>query len=86
MAFLTTLGLEEGILGAVDINPHKQGTFLAGTGLPIISPSELKDSSPDSVIVMNPIYDEEIRADLQFLGAFGEHRCLEKCVLTILEK
>ena len=64
MAFLTTLGLEEGILGAVDINPHKQGTFLAGTGLPIISPSELKDSSPDSVIVMNPIYDEEIRADL----------------------
>lgn len=68
VAFLTTLGVQDEVIGAVDINPHKQGTFLAGTGHPIISPSNLGEIRPDRVIIMNPIYDAEIRSDLADVG------------------
>ncbi len=64
VAFLTTLGIGDEILGAVDINPNKQGTYLARTGHRVIGPDELASIRPDEVIVMNPIYLEEIRAQL----------------------
>lgn len=68
VAFLTTLGLEEEVIGAVDINPYKQGTYLAGTGHEIIVPEDLKDIQPDVVIIMNPIYHDEIQSDLLGMG------------------
>lgn len=68
VAFLTTLGVQEEIEYAVDINPYKQGTFLAGTGQQIVSPQFLKEYRPDIVIVMNPIYRDEIRRDLELFG------------------
>lgn len=48
----------------VDINPHKHGKFLAGSGLEIVSPDALRSLRPDVVLVMNSIYTEEIRRDL----------------------
>ena len=48
----------------VDINPHKHGKFLAGSGVQIISPDALRSLRPDLVLVMNSIYTEEIRRDL----------------------
>ncbi|MBO6675190.1 MAG: methyltransferase domain-containing protein [Rhizobiales bacterium] len=47
----------------IDINPAKQGHFLPGTGLRVMSPEEgLADLSEGSVVqVMNPNYLEEIR-------------------------
>ena len=53
---------------AVDINPHRQGQFMATTGQEIIDPERLTRDEPDVVIVMNPIYKQEIEADLQKLG------------------
>ncbi len=70
VSFLTSLGLGDEIAGAVDINPHRQGFFMPGTGHRIYSPDELVALQPDAVIVMNPIYKEEITADL---GARGLH-------------
>jgi hypothetical protein len=64
VAFLTTLGITAEVPFAVDINPFKAGTFLAGNGQKIIPPADLKTIQPDVVIVMNPIYMDEIRADL----------------------
>ena len=52
----------------VDINSRKQGTFLPGTGQQIVSPDTLIDYRPDVVIVMNPIYQEEVRRDLELRG------------------
>ena len=46
---------------AVDINPAKQGNYLPVTGLPIISPEKIKKSDIRAVIVVNPLYFEEIR-------------------------
>jgi len=68
VSFLTTLGLSAEIAGAVDINPHRQGYFMPGTGHRIFSPDELVDLKPDAVIVMNPIYRDEISADLRQRG------------------
>ena len=72
VSFLTTLGLGEEIRAAVDINPYKQGKFTPGTGHPVIAPEALRDLPPDLIIVMNPIYVEEIRRTLDGLGLAPE--------------
>ena len=56
----------------VDINAAKQGTFLPGSGLPVVAPERLSELDPDLVIAMNPIYLDEIRRDLARLGVEGE--------------
>jgi hypothetical protein len=48
----------------VDMNPHKQGTFLPGSGLEVVSPQRLRGRPDSLVIVMNPLYLEEVRASL----------------------
>lgn len=68
VAFLTTLDISNEIEYCVDINPHKRGTFTAGSGHKIIAPEDLKDSPPDVVIVLNPIYIPEIQQSLKILG------------------
>ncbi len=69
VAFLTTLGQSlDDIAYAVDINPIKHGTFMAGTGQEIIAPAFLKHYRPDVVVIMNPVYLAEVTADLTALG------------------
>ncbi len=68
VAFLTTLGLTDGIDYAVDVNPARAGTFIAGTGQQIVAPTFLRDYQPDGIIVMSPIYLPEITATLDALG------------------
>ena len=72
VAFLTTLGLGEEIGAVVDINPYKQGRFIAGTGHEVIAPDRLADLDPRLIIVMNPVYLDEVRADLDQLGIVAE--------------
>lgn len=67
VAFLTALGAAEAVVAAVDINPHRHGFHMAGSGLPIVSPEALRELAPEAVIVMNPIYRAEIGRDLQRL-------------------
>lgn len=52
---------EQQIEYVVDINPHKEQKYIPGTGQQIVSPNFLIDYQPDIVIVMNPIYENEIR-------------------------
>jgi hypothetical protein len=68
VAFLTSVGITDEVAAVVDINPNKAGTFMAGTGHEIVNPPSLTDIKPDTVIVMNPIYVDEIRRDLDELG------------------
>lgn len=51
------------IAAVVDINPNKQGRYLAGTGLRVSAPEEvLPGLTPESrIIIMNPNYSAEIR-------------------------
>ncbi len=56
----------------VDINPRKQGTFVAGTGHAIVAPEALKEAAPHAVLVVNPVYAEEIGRMLADLGVDAE--------------
>lgn len=68
VGFLTMLGVYEQIAYAVDINPHKHGKYLAGTGQQIVPPEFLQEYRPDVVIVMNPVYQREIEQSLVKMG------------------
>ena len=72
VSFLTNLGVSDLVDAAVDINPYKTGMFMAGTGHQIIAPEALVDLHPELVVVMNPIYIEEIAAELDRLGLKAE--------------
>ena len=77
VAFLTKLGINSEIEFAVDINPYKKGTFMAGSGQQIVSPTFLEDYNPDVVIVMNPVYVKEIDDSLRNMGLAPELLALE---------
>jgi SAM-dependent methyltransferase len=68
VSFLTTLGLDEQISYVVDINPFKHGKFVPGSGHAVRNPDTLEEFRPDCVILMNPVYEEEIRASLAKMG------------------
>ncbi len=72
VGFLTALEAGRTVESVVDINPYKQGKFMPGTGQEIVSPDVLRQEPPDLVIVMNPIYLDEITADLSGRGLFPE--------------
>ena len=57
---------------AVDVNPRRNGTYIAGTGQQIVTPDFLAGYRPDVVVVMSPVYRDEIRADLGGLGLAPE--------------
>lgn len=68
VTFLNLMDARGAVDRVVDINPAKQGKFMAGTGQPIVAPEALGDDPPSKVIVMNPVYCEEIRRRLAELG------------------
>lgn len=71
VAFLTTLGVTDEIDCVVDINPHRSGHFMAGSGQAIVTPEQIRPRPPDVVVIMNPVYREEIRSLLGDLGVEG---------------
>ncbi|HBG46061.1 MAG TPA: SAM-dependent methyltransferase [Deltaproteobacteria bacterium] len=72
VAFLTTLGITDEIRYVVDINPLRKGSFMAGTGHEIISPQLAADYQPDAVILMNPVYRDEVKKELTGMGVHAE--------------
>jgi SAM-dependent methyltransferase len=65
VAFLSAADQGATVDRVVDINPHKQGYFMPGFGQPIVAPSALIERPPGTVIVMNPVYRDEISAELR---------------------
>lgn len=49
----------------VDLNPRKKGKFIPGTGQQVTAPDFLKEYQPETVVIMNPIYREEIKHTFQ---------------------
>jgi SAM-dependent methyltransferase len=72
VSFLTTLGITDAIEYVVDINPHRHGRFMPGTGQEIVAPEFLAGYRPTDVLVMNPIYTDEIRQQLERLSLAPE--------------
>jgi hypothetical protein len=72
VSFVNTLQAGEAIDGLIDLNPHKHGRYIPGTGHQVHPPASLAANRPDVVIVMNPLYADEIGRDLHALGVDAE--------------
>lgn len=72
VSFLTTLQVKDEIDYVVDINPYRHGKFLPSTGKEIMPPEILKKSKPDVILVMNPIYLNEITEMVNEMGVTTE--------------
>lgn len=76
ISFLTTLHIQEDVQYVVDINPYRQGKFVPGVGAEIVAPEFLKEYQPDEVVLMNPIYRDEVQASLENMHVQAVLRCL----------
>ena len=72
VGFMTTLNVVDEVDFIIDINPLRHGLFIAGVGKQIKSPIFLKKYKPDIVIIMNPVYYNEIKKDLADMDLFPE--------------
>jgi SAM-dependent methyltransferase len=70
--FLNVVDGAEAIDAVVDLNPRKQGRYVTGAGQPIVAPESLASTPPTAVIVMNPVYRDEIEQRLRELGVAAE--------------
>ena len=68
VAFLTAVDLDGFIEYVVDINPHRQGHYMAKTGQKIVAPDFLRQYSPNVVLVMNAFYRLEIAVEMKRHG------------------
>ncbi len=68
VAFLSAVDSGRRVSGVVDVNPHKRGHFMPGSGHEIMAPGDLRREPPGTVVVMNPVYREEIARNLEDLG------------------
>lgn len=66
--FLNRFNLEDEVAFVVDINPQRQGMFLPRTGFKVEPPDRLVEYRPDIVLITNPTYAAEIRAQTRALG------------------
>lgn len=68
VTFLNLMGPDGAIGVPVDINPAKHGLFLPGVGRQVMAPEALPGLDIALVLVMNPVYTEEITATVRGLG------------------
>ena len=68
--FLNLLGLvaPHRIDRVVDQNLDKHGRFVSGTGQEIVAPQALRGGDVKQIVLMNGIYESEVRDRLQNLG------------------
>jgi SAM-dependent methyltransferase len=68
VTFLNVMETGGRIKYAVDMNPRKRGMFIAGTGHEIVAPEDLKRIKPAIILIMNEIYEEEIKRATTAMG------------------
>jgi hypothetical protein len=68
ISFLNLLNIKDEIQYVIDLNPRKMGMFITGTGQQIVSPNQLSKIEPDTIIIMNPIYQQEIGQLVKDIG------------------
>lgn len=74
VTFLNTVPGADLVELVVDVNPRKHGKHVPGTGQRVIGPRDLVATPPDVVVVLNPLYVPEVRAELRRLGLSADVR------------
>lgn len=69
---LNFCGIRRDLVGyTVDRNPHKQGRFLPGSRIPIVSPDEIDRTHPDFVLILPWNLRDEITAQMARIRQWG---------------
>lgn len=68
VTFLNTIEGGRRVRWVVDINARKHGRHVPGTAQEVVGPDALSGEAVDRVLVMNPLYREEIEEMLRRLG------------------
>ncbi|RYG60994.1 MAG: class I SAM-dependent methyltransferase [Alphaproteobacteria bacterium] len=69
---LNYAGIKPDLLAAVaDASPHKQGKYLPGSHIPIVSPEALQAMKPDVVVILPWNLKDEIAEQLAYVRAWG---------------
>lgn len=55
----------------VDANPHKQGTYLPGSLIPVLSPDEISIVKPDYIVIIPWNLRDEISEQLSYVREWG---------------
>ena len=76
MSLINALDRDAGIGRVVDVNPRKHGSYVPGSGTPVMAPESLPDYEPDIVVLANPIYEDEVRSILAGLGQHADVVCI----------
>lgn len=76
IAFLSAFGVTDAIPYVVDTNPNRQGKYLPVTGQRVVPPAFVVEHAPDVVLITNPSFTEEIKAQARALGANPEFESL----------
>jgi hypothetical protein len=72
VTFLNLIEPGREVAAVVDVNPNKVGLHLPGTGQEVVGPEAVAGDAVDHVLVMNPLYLDEISAQLAALGSRAE--------------
>jgi SAM-dependent methyltransferase len=67
-----------------DLNPHKQGHFLPGSHIPILSPDAIREDRPDVVLILPWNLKDEIVQQLSFIRDWGGRFAARTPELTLL--
>jgi SAM-dependent methyltransferase len=76
IAFLSAFGITDAIPFVIDTNPNRQGKYLPVTGQKVVPPAFVVEHAPDVVLITNPSFTEEIKAQARALGANPEFESL----------
>jgi hypothetical protein len=66
--FLNLVDGSDAVRFVIDVNPRKHGMYIAGTGHRIQAPHALGTAQGLSVLLMNPLYEQEVRQMVDGLG------------------
>lgn len=69
--FLNTVG-KSSLDFVVDVNPHKWGLYIPGTGQEVVSPEFLRQYRPDALLLTNANYRDEISRQVAALSITPE--------------
>lgn len=77
ISFLSLFGVGAEVPFVVDINPKRQGQYLPRTAQRVVPPEFLREYRPDVVLITNPTFEREIRAQVEGLGLRCEFLVLQ---------
>lgn len=76
VSFMSTCDVHGAISAVTDVNPYRHNHFMPRSGHRILPTRDLQGIGPDVIVVMNRIYEDEIRKDLADMGLYPEILCL----------